>query len=155
MKWNKTIWLILLVAALLSGCGNSNPVLLSLPDYQHKAFYTEGEFQDYTDYGTYTYPDFDETILMQNPYFQKVTNAEDILPYIENFEGWVDLCPEDSELAVNYDFDAGCIDEQDYAYIDSKEGDPIGSGTYRKFDNYDVYFFDTDTWTLYYFHSNI
>lgn len=155
MKWIKTALLILLTGIFLASCGSDNAVILSLPDYQNREFYTEGEFQDYTDYGIYTYLDFDETILMQNPYFEKITDTQAVLSYIENFEGWVALCPEDSELAIHYDFDDRQIDEQDYIYIDTKEGQPIGSSAYGKFDNYDIYFFDTDTWMLYYFHSNI
>ncbi len=39
--------------------------------------------------------------------------------------------------------------------IETKEGKPIGDSFYGKYDNYSVYFFDTDSCVLYYLHSNI
>ena len=47
------------------------------------------------------------------------------------------------------------ISEGDYVLIETKEGKPIGDSFYGKYDNYSVYFFDTDSCVLYYLHSNI
>ena len=147
---------VLLLILLLVGCGSYDAVLLSLPEYTQKEFYTEGVWQDFTDYGVYTFAPFDKTNLEENLYFEKVTDVESILSYIENFEGWVAQCQDGAELPENYHFDKTWIDETDYIVIDTEEGKQIGNSdrTYGKFDNYDIYFFDTDAWTLYYFHNN-
>ena len=60
-----------------------------------------------------------------------------------------------SELAENYAFDKTLVDENDYVYIDTKEGEGEGAASYGRFENYSVYFIDISTNTLYYFHSNI
>ena len=59
------------------------------------------------------------------------------------------------ELKDNYDFDKNIVSEGDFFYIETKDGEPIGQGTYGKFDNYSVYYFDVDAQILYYFHNNI
>lgn len=148
------ILLILLVVFLLVGCGQDSAVILSLPEYTQKVFYTEGVWQDFTDYGIYTFAPFDEAKLEENLYFEKVTDVENILSYFENFEGWL---TEGEELSENYNFDKVWVDENDYVFINTEEGRTIGNSdcTYGKFDCYSVYFFDTDTWTLYYIHNNI
>ena len=58
-----------------------------------------------------------------------------------------------SEIVVNYDFDRSLIDSEDYLYIDSEKH--TWDDGYTSLVNYDVYFFDTQTNTLYYFHNNI
>ena len=150
----KRICLLILICLLLTACSFDDAVILSLPAYSQKEVYTEGEFQDYTDYGIYQYPSFDKNKLEENLYFEPVMDVDTILSYIENFETWIN---EGSELFDHYDFDKCWIGEGDYVFIDTKEGKPIGNGssTYDKFDNYNIYFFDLDTWTLYYFHNNI
>ena len=149
--------LVCVLVLFLSSCGQDNAVILSLPQYQSKELYTEGVWQDFTDFGVYTFSPFDEAKLEENLYFEKVTDVESILSYIDNFEDWVAQCQDGAELAENYHFDKTWIDETDYIFIDTEEGKQIGNcdRTYGKFDNYDIYFFDTDAWTLYYFHSNI
>ena len=62
---------------------------------------------------------------------------------------------DDNALVVNYHFSRDDIDEGDYLYIYDREGKPIGDGAYSKYDYYNVYFFDSQTTTLYYFHNNI
>jgi len=54
-----------------------------------------------------------------------------------------------------YDFDINTVSEGDYVRIKTKEGKKIGNGKYSKFDNYTIYFYDIQSNTLYYIHSNI
>ena len=56
---------------------------------------------------------------------------------------------------MNYHFSRADIDESDYLYIYDRNGEAIGEGVYSKYDSYNVYFFDSQTTTLYYFHNNI
>ena len=85
-------------------------------------------------------------------------SKNELLGYIDNFENWVNVKREDDDdnaLVVNYHFSRADIDESDYLYIYDREGKPIGDGAYSKYDYYNVYFFDSQTTTLYYFHNNI
>ena len=54
-----------------------------------------------------------------------------------------------------YDFDDSCISKGDYFCIKTKEGQEIGTGNYDKFDNYTVYFYDSESSILFYIHTNI
>ncbi len=150
--------ILLLAIILLFGlcaCTSQDPVIASLPDYKSEVFYTSGGFQDFTDYAKYTYDAITEQELEAAKYFA-VTDAEDveeICLHIDNFEEWVTTI--DGELKANYDFDKTVVSEGDFFYIKTKDGEPIGQGTYGKFDNYSVYYFDVDAQILYYFHNNI
>ena len=130
-------------------------VIASLPDYESKEFYTIEGFQDYTDYAKYIYDNITIQDLESSEYFTITTadDVENIILFIEDFEGWVEACG--GELKENYDFDKSIVSEGDFFYIETKEGEPIGQRTYRKFENYDVYYFDVDAQILYYFHNNI
>ena len=130
-------------------------VISSLPDYNNKEFYTSGGFQDYTDYGKYTYGNITTQEFEASEYFTIITaeDVEEIILHVDKFERRVDACG--GELKENYDFDKTVINVGDFFYIDTKFGEPIGQGTYGKFDNYSVYYFDVDSKIMYYFHTNI
>ena len=133
-----------------------NPVLMSLPDYKTKSFYTSGGGGDYTDYAKYTFDSVNIKKLKKSKYFKKITNADvkEILLYINDFEKWVESTSS-IELKENYDFDKNIVSKGDFFYIETKEGESIGQGIYDKYDNYDVYYFDVENSILYYFHNNI
>lgn len=85
-------------------------------------------------------------------------SKNELLGYIDNFENWVNVTREgddDNALVVNYHFSRADIDGSDYLYIYDREGKTIGDGAYSKYDYYNVYFFDSQTTTLYCFHNNI
>ena len=154
----KKLGMLLFILSLLlgiCGCSYQDPVIDSLPEYNSKVFYSAGEIQDFTDYAKYCY----ESITVQNldtsRYFSAATaeDVEEILLYIEDFEGWVETIGK--ELKDGYDFDKSIVSEGDFFYINTKYGEPIGQGTYGKFDDYSVYYFDIDAQILYYFHNNI
>jgi len=135
----------------LSACTiPTDKILISLGSYETKEFYTSGGFQDYTDYAKYTYKDID---LDGNKYFKQIDdlNQWNLILHIENFEDWIDTIGENdpnNEVVVNYDFDFSFISDTDYYCIYK---DPNSSG----YENYDVYFIDMETNTLYFFHNNI
>ena len=152
-----TLGVVLLLTSIFFGFlyFQQESVIASLPDYESREFYTNDGFQDYTDYAKYIYDNITIQDLESSEYFT-ITTADDvvdILLYIDDFEGCVEVC--DGELYENYDFDKTIITVGDYFYIDTKEGEPIGQRTYRKFEYYDVYYFDVDAQILYYFHNNI
>ena len=153
----KLSFLLLVIALLLSlcSCTYQDPVLSSLPNYKNEEFYTSGGFQDFTDYAKYTYDSVKAENLETSKYFTETSNedVDEILLHIHNFEEWVDTIG--GELKENYDFDRSIVTEGDFFCIQTKDGEPIGQGTYGKFDNYTVYYFDIDAQILYYFHNNI
>lgn len=151
----RLILLISIFSVLLSGTAcavvtRQGKVLNSIGRYESKQFWTHGEFQDYTDFGIYTYSSIK---IDNNQYFRAVSEAdiEEILSFIDNFEKWVDTIGKnmpDDELVTNYSFDSSIIDTNDYFYIYEGEN-------YSKFGCYDIWFADMQTNTLYYFHNNI
>lgn len=154
-KMERYITLIIILALLLSitGCvfqTRQDKVLASLGRYDSEQLWTHGGFQDYTDFGKYSYSSIN---IDQNSYFKKVSSPdiEIIHAFIDDFEKYIDAFrnndPND-ELALNYTFDCSSIDTGDYFYIYEGEN-------YPKFGCYDVWIFDCQTKILYYFHNNI
>ena len=132
-------------------------VIASLGKAMSVQRYSCAGFGDSTDYGIYTFPGAKPE---DSEYFKPVTaeSKTELLGYIDEFEQVIDSLrdgDEGADLVNNYCFSRDDIDEGDYLYIYDREGKPIGDGAYSKYDYYNVYFFDSQTTTLYYFHSNI
>ena len=149
--------LVLILAISLSACTTpENKVLNSLGEYKSHKFYTEGAFQDYTDYAKYY---FESADLTDNEYFSKIqqSDIDTLNEHLDDFESWIKTYREGDasrEIVVNYDFNRSLIDNEDYLYIESEQFDPWNDGN-MVFASYDIYFFDIQTNTLYYFHNNI
>ena len=146
---------VIFAFALVSCKMYEDEVLRSLGKYEDSVFYSNGEFQDYTDYAKYYYTSAN---IEDNEYFTRVqkSDMDEIHELLEDFEGWVEVCKEDDpfcELVANYDFNSEMIDTEDYFYIESEEHE-WGDG-HTSFDKYDIYFWDSQTSVLYYFHNNI
>lgn len=162
MKKLKMISLIsaaLLLAFSLSACvfKSGDPVIASLGKAMSVQRYSCAGFGDSTDFGIYTFPVAKPE---DSEYFKPVTaeSKTKLLGYIDEFEQVIDSLrdgDEGADLVNNYRFSRDDIDESDYLYIYDREGKPIGDGAYSKYDYYNVYFFDSQTTTLYYFHNNI
>ncbi len=156
MKRILSVLIFVLLIFPITACeALEDEVLVSLGEYDSCVFYSEGLFQDFTDYAKYYYT---KANVEGNEYFAKIQEDDlsIINEHIYDFEIWVELLKDgdvSSELAINYDFDRSIIDEEDYIYIDS-EKHTWDDGT-TSLVNYDVYFFDTQTLVLYYFHNNI
>ncbi len=155
----------LFTVVLLCSCFNVTPrrkiVISTLGEYEKEEFYSSGGFQDYTDYGKYY---FNEVPSIEDNEHFKVATATDIEVlngYIDDFDNWVNLISEnpstkkERELVKNYDLDRTIINEGDFFYIYDKMGEPIGESQYEQYECYDVYIFDIESCTLYYFHNNI
>lgn len=132
-------------------------VIASLGKAMSVQRYSCAGFGDSTDFGIYTFPGASPG---ESEYFKPVTaeSKTELLGYIDEFEQVIDAMrdgDEGADLVNNYRFSRDDIDESDYLYIYDREGKPIGDGAYSKYDYYNVYFFDSQTTTLYYFHSNI
>ena len=132
-------------------------VIASLGKAMSVQRYSCAGFGDSTDFGIYTFPGASPG---ESEYFKPVTaeSKTKLLGYIDEFEQVIDSLrdgDEGADLVNNYRFSRADIDESDYLYIYDREGKPIGDGAYSKYDYYNVYFFDSQTTTLYYFHNNI
>ncbi len=150
-------FLAFLLAAVLffsvTGCGiesRAEQVRSSLGSCERIAFYTSGGFQDYTDFGMYT---CFAANLENNPYFTPFTSSdrEMLWAFLDDFEGWVDTIGHSdprNEVVVHYAFDRSIVDTGDWFYIYEGEN-------YPKFGCYDIWFLDSQTNILYYFHNNI
>ena len=155
MKKAIAILLILCFSFVLISCtALQDKVLLSLGKYDSSETYSDILFQDLTEYSKYY---FTTATLRDNKYFYKVTEQKisNFNEHLADFEMCVNGLRESDpthELVINYDFDSSIIDNEDYIYINSdseRQGDTI------HFYSYDIYFYDTQTNVLYYFHNNI
>ena len=149
------ISLIILISTLSSCIAPEDKVLNSLGECRSCEFYTCGGFQDYTDYAKYYYDPVD---FIDNEYFSIIEQSgiDALNEHLDDFESWIETYREGDasrEIVVNYDFDRSLIDSEDYLYIDSEKH--TWDDGYTSLVNYDVYFFDIQTNTLYYFHNNI
>ena len=144
--------LLFLALAFLPACVREDGVLNTLPPWDSRELYSSGGFQDFTDYGVYHYTGLTPADFAQNPCFETMTDKDcaELLLYMENFAGWAALAPVDSSLAQGFNFNSAAVTPGDMVYIISKH-----PNTDRRFDSYTIYFFDMDSQTLYYFHSNI
>lgn len=132
-----------------------DPVIADLSEYSGSdCYYGEG-FQDYTDYCKYYFSEDSNVVetLKESNYFRPATarDVEEVKSYFNNFEGWVKY----EEYKDKYDFEADCIDTSDYFYIENKDTCEKYADYPDKYAAYNVYFFDTQTKTLFFIHSNI
>ena len=125
-------------------------VIASLPQADTSDCYYSDGFQDYTDYCKYYYAKQENVLeeVKNNPYFKPVTpdDITELNSYFDNFEVWLEYV----EYQDKYDFQRNYIDTEDYFYI---ENDEISEK--HKYWDYDVYFFDVQTQTLFFIHNNI
>ena len=127
-----------------------NPVLGSLSNYDSSDCYYSDGFQDFTNYCKYYYSEKDDVLdkLPNSRYFKNVSpdDIAEINSYFDNFEGWLKFVDYKDE----YDFQRNIIDTEDYFYIENDETEEE-----QKYWDYDVYFFDVQTKTLFFIHNNI
>ena len=129
-----------------------NPALASLPRYQSEKGYISDGFQDYTIYQEYHYTNSEKMkrSLEQSLLFEKVEedDVEVIEGYLYDFKGWLSTTDFENECK----FDSGCIDTSDYWYlINKREND----GDEHRYYDYDLYYYDAGTMTMYMIHNNI
>lgn len=148
----KTFILSFMLLFFITGC-SSQADNIGIPKgyIDKKEYYDKDGFQDYTDYAKYIYSEPD--IIIFDDDYKKIfqEDIESIKGYFEDFKNRM----ESSNRLNEYDFKENVINEGDYIRIKTKEGQKIGDSEYTKYDNYSIYYFDMDSLTLYYIHSNI
>ena len=150
MKKAKYLSLLIMIFILLTSC-SAAPKYVPNGFTKSEEHFDKDGFQDYTDFCIYTYDSADCFINNSNYSIITDNDIENLKCYFDNFQGWM----ETEERLNEYSFDSNSISLGDYFHIETKEGEQIGGGKYAKYDNYDVYFFDIETMTLYYIHNNI
>lgn len=143
--------LCIVILCTLAGCGRIPDPHIPYGYLSSEEHWDKEGFQDYTDFCVFRYDSLRSFEAMTD--YAEITDAdiEKIAGYFSNFRMWME-----TENRINeYSFDESCISEGDYCFIKTKEGQRIGSSTYGKYDFYSVYFFDTESLTLYYIHTNI
>lgn len=130
----------------------SNPVVSSLPRYQEKEGYISDGFQDYTIYREYHYTNSKKMnkSLEKSLFFEKVEDDDVgvINGYLDNFKAWLKHTDFENECK----FDSECIDTSDYWYLINKwEKD----GDEQVYYDYDLYYYDDETMTMFMIHNNI
>lgn len=153
----KLIWVLVpvLIVALTGFFGFeylsyfSNPTLKELPVYRSKEIYSEGFWQDYTDYGKYFYKNISDEDLQSAESFRKVTEEDkaEILKYIDGYTSFIKDFGSDGIEGIKkvYDFDKAVIDADDYYCISA-------GNSYTFFC---MYYFDIESQILYYFYNSI
>lgn len=147
--------LVIFLLSFASCAVPEDKVVASLGEYENHVFFTSGGFQDYTDYAKYYYI---SAKVAGNKYLEEIqeTDLVAINTHLDDFEKWIEAIKDSdasNEVVVNYDFDREIIDTDDYFYIDSEEH--TWSDGYTSLVRYNIYFFDTQTQVLFYFHNNI
>lgn len=151
MKKNCLAIILIIFVFVITGCSNFKIADIPGGYIDKDEYYDKDGFQDYNDYAKYMYDSKDA--ITSNKEYKKIEHDDilNIVGYFENFSSRMS----NADRISQFDFDVSIIDEGDYVKIKTKEGQKIGESKYEKYDNYYVYFFDVETLTLYYIHSNI
>lgn len=147
----------LMCGAILAGCGNSESPKQVLKGYSDSETYSDGdESSTQQDFSKYTYDKSYDSKFSKDENYTKVTskNKEDITGYFQDFDTWGTT----SSFSDHYDFKTDMITEGDY-YCIADENVNVSSVGQRKavkiYHEYSVYYYDTESHTLYYIHNNL
>ena len=111
--------------------------------------YINGCFIGVRDYIEYVVYEFDEPNIENAKKLKKIDDKTELVSYIDAFNDWIK--PHKDKEYKSYDFDIKLIDKSDYYYIYDKSIEDDSKGKYIY---YDVYFYDSQTKTIYVFHSH-
>ncbi|MCR5694379.1 MAG: hypothetical protein K6G89_05340 [Clostridia bacterium] len=128
----------ILISLLLVSCSGIPSGYISREEH-----FQQGGFQDYTDYAKYVYDSM--SAFENNSDYKPVleSDAAVIKGYTQDFKSWMSAADRLNE----YDFDDSCITVGDFYRLLIKYKNDVYS-------NYTLWFFDSETATLYYFHNN-
>ncbi len=114
----------------------------NLGKYEDHEGYSDVGFQDGTEYYKFYYDEDVLPRLEHSDYFSKIEQSDKdrINRFVINYEEVLEF----TDFKDEFDFDLDKFNSNDYFYIDN-----------NGFESYDVWCFDTESLTLYYFHNNI
>ncbi len=159
MKKAVSILILLVCLTVIADCNFlgsvKEPGLIQLlPEYKNVQFYRGKGFQDYTQFGKYYY---DETVIkfinkeQAMLYVKDKADVSKIINYFQNFKKWI----ENEDFKDKYDFNMENVTVGDYFYITNNYPNEDFDYNPEKYPTYNVYWFDTETLTMYFIHNNI
>ena len=110
----------------------------------------ETPWMDWTDFCWYQYTSANDISLTED--YQQVTEKD--VSSIKGYFSHTRMSLECANRLAEFEFVPACINEGDAWLLFTSEGEPRGTGTYEKYDNYKMYFFDTESERLYYINNN-
>ena len=134
----------LMCGAILAGCGNSEAPKQVLKGYSDSETYSDGdESSTQQNFSKYTYDKSYDSKFSKDENYTKVTskNKEDITGYFQDFDTWGTT----SSFSDHY-----CIADENVNV--SSVGQRKAVKIYHE---YSVYYYDTESHTLYYIHNNL
>ncbi len=139
--------LLMLVLCLLPSCGGQHKVLKG---YSASSEHFEtGGFRDYTDYCEYYYDETATGKFKNSAYYNAVTEdgIVQLNAFFTDYYKWIVL----KDGYENwFSFKSAQMRTEDYFSLEII--DPMAP--YGQFHNYNIYYYDTDKCTLYYFHNS-
>lgn len=159
MKNRKIIFLsiILLLVVLIIVLINipeklyyNDSVIMSLPNYKKNNCYFYGESPQFTDYCKFYFNKNIESSVKENEKFIKIDSSgiDEIKEYFNSYFNSV----KQTDFYEKYDFDISQISVDDYIYIVDKSDD---NESLKKFDYYNIYYYDVSKNIVYYIHNNV
>ncbi len=139
-------------------------VIMSLPDYADGHEWIYGFWQDYTCYSEYKYDcELNQYFASEeNIYFKPVDFDVKcrINLLLNDYEEWVRMTENPDSITGDdiskvYSFKRTQIDDSDWYYCNVEGFESPDIEEACLYADYDLYFFDTQTGTLYYMHNNI
>ena len=110
--------------------------------YKSEKYLDPFQFRGYINFYKYYYTSENDSCFQNYNLYEQVKpeDIEELKSFFNNFKKWMEV----EERSSEYDFDISSIDENDFFIICTKE-----ISGYKKFDYYNVYFYDTDSHILY------
>lgn len=139
-------------------------VIMSLPDYSDGHEWIYGWWQDFTCYSEYKYNDEINQYFTseENIYFKPVDSDIEhrINLLLDDYEEWVRMTENPDSMTGDdiskvYSFKRTQIDDSDWYYCNVESFESLDIEEAYLYADYDLYYFDTRTQTLYYMHNNI
>lgn len=153
MKKFAALLMLLTLTAALTGCMlREDPSLEEfLPGHVESSLHwQQAAFQDSTDYAELRYEASADAMFAASELYAPVTEAdlEELVPLWKDHAMWIDLVYANTGYDW-YTFDIAQADTSDYVSYSTEYDEEMG------LISYDIYFYDTGSHTLYYFHNNI
>lgn len=128
-----------------------DPVISTLPEYKDKICFEGSTSKGFTDYSKYFYDE--EIDFSSNGYFKKVEEKD-----IEIIKGYYEVYDEFAKKEYFYSdfsFNMDLVDTDDFYFIVNKLNKESYKSYKENYDAFDIYFFDVQSLTLHFMHSNI
>lgn len=119
-------------------------------------FFENDAIMDHTDFAMYVYPSaevFEKNLKLD--LYELTEDDEADIELVKDYISFIEEMLESGDRADEFKFDYDCIGSGDLVKLNTREGQKeTENSTYGKYDDFDMYFFDKETLTLYFFHND-